>query len=78
MGVIGVRIVWELRGVSCWPLERHPPRQKSLMVSRSLGRPVSTLTDMRQAVAAYTTRAAEKLRRHQLAAGMLTNTTEPF
>jgi DNA polymerase V len=80
MGVVGARIVWELRGVVCWPLKRHPPRKKSLMVSRSFGRPVRTLTDMREAVAAYTTRAAEKLRRHQLAAGMLTVflMTNPF
>jgi DNA polymerase V len=72
MGVVGVRIVWELRGISCLPLELSPPPKKSLMVSRSFGRPITTLTEMRQAVATYTTRAAEKLRRHRLAAGALT------
>jgi DNA polymerase V len=80
MGVVGVRIVWELRGISCLPLARHPPRKKSLMVSRSFGRPISTLAEMREAVAAYTTRAAEKLRRHQLTTGMMTVflMTNPF
>jgi impB/mucB/samB family C-terminal domain len=42
------------------------------MVSRSFGRPITSLTEMREAVATYTTRAAEKLRRHRVAAGVVT------
>jgi DNA polymerase V len=72
LGIVGLRIVWELRGISCLPLELCPPPKQSLMVSRSFGRPITTLTEMREAVATYTTRAAEKLRRHQGAAGVLT------
>jgi DNA polymerase V len=72
MGVVGLRIVWELRGIACVPLELSPPLKKSLMVSRSFGRPITSLEEMREAVATYTTRAAEKLRRHRLAAGILT------
>jgi DNA polymerase V len=72
MGVVGVRIVWELRGISCLPLELSPPPKKSLMVSRSFGRPITTLDEMREAVATYTSRATEKLRRHRLATGTLT------
>ncbi len=80
MGVVGVRIVWELRGISCLPLELKPPPKKSLMVSRSFGRPITTLDEMREAVATYTTRATEKLCRHRLAAGVLTVflMTNPF
>ncbi len=80
MGVVGIRIVWELRGISCLPLELNSKPKKSLMVSRSFGRPITTLHAMRQAVATYTTRAAEKLRRHRLAAGILTVLvrTNPF
>jgi DNA polymerase V len=72
LGVVGQRIVWELRGISCLPLERCPPPKHSLMVSRSFGQPITTLTEMREAVATYTTRAAEKLRRVHYAAGVLT------
>jgi DNA polymerase V len=72
LGIIGLRIVWELRGISCLPLELCPPPKQSLMVSRSFGRPITALTEMREAVATYTTRAAEKLRRAQRAAGVLT------
>ncbi len=69
--VTGQRIVLELRGTSCLPLELCPPSQRSLTVSRSFGRPVETLAEVREAVACYTTRAAEKLRRRQLAANVL-------
>ena len=72
LGVVGQRLVWELRGISCLPLALCPPPKQSLMVSRSFGRPITTLTEMREAVATYMTRAAEKLRRHQVAAGVLT------
>jgi DNA polymerase V len=42
------------------------------MVSRSFGHPITTLTEMREAVATYITRAAEKLRKSKLATGVLT------
>jgi DNA polymerase V len=61
LDVVGQRIVWELRGISCLPLELCPPPKQSLMVSRSFGRPITTLIEMREAVATYTTRAAEKI-----------------
>jgi DNA polymerase V len=48
------------------------PPKKSLLVSRSFGRAITTLQEIREAVATYTSRAAEKLRRERLAASMLT------
>ncbi|MDQ1610304.1 MAG: polymerase [Pyrinomonadaceae bacterium] len=72
MTVVGARVVEELRGVSCLPLELAPPAKRSVTVSRSFGRPVESLAELREAVAFYTTRAAEKLRRHKLAAGAIT------
>jgi len=80
MGVVGLRTVQELRGLSCLPLEQCPPPKQGITCSRSFGRPVTTLAEMREAVAAYTARAAEKLRGDQLAASALTVflTTNPF
>jgi len=72
LGVVGQRIVWELRSISCLSLERCPPPKHSLMVSRSFGRPITTRTEMSEAVASYMSRAAEKLRRSHGAAGVLT------
>lgn len=80
MGVTGVRIVWELRGVSCLPLENCPAAQKSLRISRAFGRAITSYDEMREALAAYTVRAAEKLRRQRLTASSLSVfiATNPF
>jgi DNA polymerase V len=66
------RTVLELRGLSCLDLELAAPPRKCLAVTRSFGRPVTTLDELREAVAAYATRAGEKLRAHGLVAGRLT------
>ncbi|MBB3938091.1 Y-family DNA polymerase [Aureimonas phyllosphaerae] len=66
MTVVGERTVHELRGISCMPLEHVPPQRKGCAVTRSFGTPVTTLAGMLEAVAAYATRAGEKLRRHGL------------
>ena len=42
-----------------------------MAVTRSFGRPVTSLDELREAVAAYATRAGEKLRAHGLVAGQL-------
>ena len=70
--VVGARIVEELRGNSCLPLEICPPARKSLTCSRSFGNLVEKLSDLREAVATFTIRIAERLRKHQLAATAIT------
>ena len=69
--VVGLRTVWELRGTSCLPMTYAPSRRKSIAVTRSFGRPIETFAEMEQALATYATRAAEKLRRHQLVAAAM-------
>ncbi len=71
MTVMGLRMVWELRGVSCIPLEMATPPKKSICSSRSFGRPVETLKELTEALADYTARAAEKLRKQQCIASIL-------
>jgi DNA polymerase V len=70
--IVGARIVEELRGVSCLPLEQCPQQKKSITCSRSFGLPVESLHELREAVAVYMSRAAERLRRGRLAAGVVT------
>lgn len=72
MTVVGARVVEELRGVSCLPLETCPPAKKSISVSRSFGEYIETKAALRQAVSLYTVRAAERLRKQKLAAGAIT------
>ena len=66
-GVTVERIALELRGVPCLEIEDISPPRKSLVASRSFGRPVETLNDMHEAVATYANRAAEKMRKQNLA-----------
>ena len=72
MGVVGLRLVMELRGVSCLDLEQCPSPKQSLTCSRAFGTLIQTLAEMEEAVSVYTSRVAEKLRRGRLAATVLT------
>jgi DNA polymerase V len=72
MTVVGARIVMELRGVSCLPLEICPRPRKSVTISRSFPVEVEALSELREAVSVFATRAAEKLRQDKLAASAVT------
>jgi DNA polymerase V len=61
-GVVMERTCNELRGISCLELEDVAPPKQQIMSSRSFGSPVTTLAELREAVASYVSRAAEKLR----------------
>ena len=85
MTVTGGRTVYELRGISCMPLELMEPTRKGIAVTRSFGSPVTSWQEMREAIASYATRVAEKMRRYKVAAEnifvfMHTNTfnNDPF
>lgn len=71
-GINGIRTVYELKGYSCYPLELNPDLSKSIVVSRSFGKSVETLEELKQAASSHTARAAEKLREQGLAAGRIT------
>lgn len=68
MTVTGQRTHAELNGVSCMPLALAPAKKQTASVTRMFGRPVETWEDMREALAAHASRAAEKCRIHGLAA----------
>jgi DNA polymerase V len=71
MTVVGARIVMELRGVSCLPLEKCPPAKKSIGCTRSFPVAINKLDELREPMAVYTTRVAEKLRQAGLAANAM-------
>ncbi len=66
MGVTGARTLLELRGVPCLGLETDPADRQTVRVSRSFAEPVESRRVMRESVAAFAARAAEKLRRDGL------------
>lgn len=71
MTVTGQRTHAELKGVSCMPLTLAPDQKQTVSVTRMFGRPVETWEDMREALAAHASRAAEKCRKHGLVANAM-------
>jgi DNA polymerase V len=76
----GLRTAWELRGISCLPLDLAPAPKQQLACCRAFGRPVDLLKDVQEALAAHVTRAAEKLRAQHSLANVLSIfiATNPF
>ena len=71
-GVVGLRLQQELRGHAVLALVQQPPAKRETCVSRSFGEPVTSREALREAVATYLSRAAEKLRRQRQRAGTIT------
>ncbi len=70
--VVLERTLYELNGVPCLEIEEVAPHKQQIISSRSFGRLITRLDDMKQAIAQYTARAAEKLRAEQQQAKVLT------
>jgi DNA polymerase V len=71
MTVVGERLVYELNGRPCLPLELMVPPRQGLTVSRSFGQPLTALRPITDALVAFVGRAGEKLRLQQLMAGQV-------
>lgn len=69
--IVGLRLVKELRGIRCLPLELAPAPKQSIGRSRAFGRSISLLKELKEAVASYTASAARVLRRQSLVTGCL-------
>jgi len=80
MTIVGLRTVWELRGIPCIDLEQSPPPKKAIVSSRSFGKLVSDKTHVKEAVAFFVARAAEKMRQQKSATRAMTVflRTNPF
>jgi len=70
-GVVGVRLIKELNGIPCIPMKDPLEIKKMIATTRMFGKPVFDLNDIKEAVATYTSRAAEKLRRQYCAAKLM-------
>ena len=64
-GVVMERTCNELRGISCLALDDIAQPKQQIMSSRSFGRPVETIEELRESLASYLSRATEKLRMQQ-------------
>ncbi|TAG12192.1 MAG: SOS mutagenesis and repair protein UmuC, partial [Sphingobacteriia bacterium] len=85
-GVVGMRLIRELNGAESIPMKEELVQKKMIATTRMFGSPVTELKDIKEAIATYTARAAEKLRRQHSAAACIsvfvvpkeTHTTDQF
>jgi DNA polymerase V len=80
MKVIGMRIKRELLGESCLRLELIMPPKKAIATTRAFGKKTSEIKFITEAVSTYAVRCAEKLRKQNSVANLLTVFihTDPF
>lgn len=70
-GVVGVRLLQELKGIPSIQMKDELLCKKVIMTTRMFGHSVTDIKSIKEAVATYTARAAEKLRRQYSAAKVI-------
>ena len=60
--VFGSRTVMELKGVSCISMEIHQEKRENCCVSRSFGKKVTKLEELKESITTHCLNAAEKIR----------------
>ena len=78
--VLSSRTAMELRGVPCIEIETKQAKRKSCCVSRSFGKKVETIRELKESVTSYCLNAAEKIRSESLVCKSITVfiRTSPF
>jgi DNA polymerase V len=71
-GVVGLRLIRELRGEPSIGTKEELTEKKMIATTRMFGKPVKELHELKEAVATYISRAAEKLRRQSSATRIIT------
>jgi DNA polymerase V len=71
LGVVGLRIAMELRGIPCFEIQEELPNKKSIICSRSFTNPLATFEDVAEAASCFVARAAVKLRNQDSVAGFV-------
>ena len=70
-GIVGARMVYELRGETCIDLEPVAPDRQNICCSRSFKHETNDFDTMREAVSTFAATAAAKMRRQNLATGRI-------
>jgi DNA polymerase V len=65
-GVNMERMIYELNGIQCYPIESFKPDQKQIICSRSFGQTIDNFTDMADAITTFVQKASAKLRKQEL------------
>lgn len=72
LSVQGERIQLELQNINCFNVDDNPTPSKGIMSTRSFGKPVTTLEELKQSVSTHITNASRKLRQQKSVAGQMT------
>jgi DNA polymerase V len=80
LSVVGLRTVLEERGMPSLPLDQAAPAQQQIAGAHASGEAVVDLASLREAVARYMVRAAERLHRQHAKVSQVTVSlqTNPF
>ncbi|MBL7701593.1 MAG: Y-family DNA polymerase [Ferruginibacter sp.] len=70
-GVVGIRLIKELRGEHANEMKDELKEKKMIATTRMFGRNVKSIIEIKEAIATYTAKAAEKLRRQYSAANTI-------
>lgn len=71
MHVVGVRMLYELKGTICYSLDNEPAPKKGISVSRSFGHSQKDVKVIAEAVATFASLIGEKLRKQKSCAHIL-------
>ncbi len=72
MTINGLRMVHELRGIPCYKIDEEVEPNQSITVSRSFGKPVTSVKHLQEAASTHAASGARKLRQQGLIAGHVT------
>ncbi len=80
MSVVGLRLKYELQGISCLTLEEIAPAKKAIGTAKSFGHLLSDFDMVKEAMCYYVSECAEKLRKQHSSANqiMVSLETNPF
>ena len=71
LSVVGLRMVKELRGTACFPLEEKSNKKKNICTSRSFGKSISNIDGLKEALSNYANSCAYKLRKQKSCASRI-------
>ena len=68
MSIIGLKMLRELKGESCFPIDSNPLSKKNISTSRTFSNNINDIALLEQAISNHATRCAEKLRKQKSSA----------
>ena len=72
MGINGLRIQAELRGISCYEMDHTQQPRKGILCSQSFGRKINGIAQLKEAITAFISNATSRLREQGSATRLLT------